>query len=218
MESLSNIENNVSLTKTKVTNLSLTNINLQTKKDRVEMYVKKVQGIMNNWAHSHHKLSKIIDTQIPDQCEKILSGNIIEDVNIYKQIEIEENFPSSHDRKEYFRSRFVIHSFINQSLITKHYTTNPNGFTVCTTRITALDPTIKIHAFDIPTPTTGIYLKFPISNGEFHSTHDILNEFLECIVICHDTDNSHSSNTDESHHTILSQNYSFGKSGKRFSV
>lgn len=58
MENLSNIENTLSLTNTKVTNLSITNIDLHSKEDRIEMYVDELQRIMNNWAHSHHKLSK----------------------------------------------------------------------------------------------------------------------------------------------------------------
>ena len=87
---------------------------------------------------------------------------------------------------------------MNQSLIDKHCTIDPNGVTVCATLLTALDPTIRISALHIPTPTTKMYLKLPISNGEFHSTNEILNESPKCNVNCHDTDNSHSYDTDES--------------------
>lgn len=197
MECLSDITNTPSLTNIKVTNLSLTNIDLHSKKQRAEIYANKRQCIMNNWAHSHHKLNKIIETKIPYQCKKILGGNIDDAVNIYKRNETEKNLSYTHDLKEYYKSRFVSHSFIKQSLIDKHYTTNSNSVTVCSTRLNALDPTIRNHTFDIPTPTTEMYLKFSISNGEFHSTYVIVSEFPECTVDCHDIDKSHSSNIDE---------------------
>lgn len=50
-----------------------------------------------------------------------------------------------------------------------------------------------------------MYLKFPISNGEIHSTHETLSEFPGCIIGCHDTDNMHSSDTNESLCTSASQ-------------
>lgn len=140
----------------------------------------------------------LANAQIPYQYDKILCGNIEEVVNIYKQIETEQNFPSFHDLTEGFNSRFVSYSFIYQSLIDKHCTTSPDSVTICTTHLTTLDPIIINSTFDIPTPTTEMYLRFPISKGEFHSTSEILSEFPKCIVECHDTDNSQPSNTDGS--------------------
>lgn len=77
----------------------------------------------------------IINAQIPDHFEKILGGNIDEVVSIYNQIETEQNVSSTHDLKEDFKSWFVSHSFINQSLIDKCCTTNLDGVTVCTTHL-----------------------------------------------------------------------------------
>lgn len=51
---------------------------------------------------------------------------------------------------EDFKTRFIMRSFINQYLIDKHYTTNPQGITVCTTCLTALDPTIYNPIIGIP--------------------------------------------------------------------
>ncbi|CAI9268270.1 unnamed protein product [Lactuca saligna] len=122
----------------KVTNLSLTNVDLHTKKDKSEL-------------HTSYKV-----------------------VNIYKQIETEPNCLSLSDLREDFKSMFAINSFINHSLTDKNYTTNTDGVTVYTTRLTALDLPDRNLALNIPTPTIEMYLKFPISDGEFHSTHEIL--------------------------------------------
>lgn len=122
-------------------------------------------------------------------------------MNNYKQIETEPNFLSLSDPREDFKFKFASNSFINQYLIDKNYTNNIDGVTVYATRLTALDPTIWNLALDIPTPTTKMYLKFPISNGEFHSTHEILSDSLTCTVSSHDTKDYNISDIVSSHDT-----------------
>lgn len=155
-----------SQTNINVKNLSLTNVDLHTKKDNTKLHANKLQCIVNNWAHSHHKLKKIIiNAQIPDQCMQILGGNIDEAVKVYKQIETESVFSTLSDLEDDFKSRFVSNTHINQTLKDKHCITNPDGLAICTTRLIALDPTIRNPSFDIPTLTTEMHLKFTISNG-----------------------------------------------------
>lgn len=100
----------------------------------------------------------------------------------------------------------------------KHYKTNPYGVIVCTTSLTTLDPTIRIPAFEILILTTKMYLKFLISNGEFHSTNEILCDSLKCTVNHHLTDNSHSYDTDESLCTSVSQAHSTSCQTNKFFV
>lgn len=156
-----------------VTNLSFTNNELHTKKDNVELHESKLQGIVNKWVLSHHKLKKIIiNAHIPDQCEKMLGDSIYVGVEIYKQIETKPNFFSHLVILKTILTRFVINTYINQTLIDKHYKTNSDRLTVFTTRLTGLDPTVKNLVFHIPIPTIDMYLNFPISNDDFHSTHE----------------------------------------------
>lgn len=108
--------------------------------------------------------------------KKFLGGDIDEACNIFKHIETKSNFSSPNDLKVDFKTRFISHTLINQSLVDKHYTTNSESIIVCTTRLITLDPTSCNPILDIPSPTTEMYLKFPISNGEYHSTHKILSE------------------------------------------
>lgn len=86
------IEETLAQLNIKVTNLSLTNIDLHYKKDNDELHKNKLWGIVNNWAHSHYKLNKIIDAQIPDQRGQIIGGNIDDAIEIYKRVETEPNF------------------------------------------------------------------------------------------------------------------------------
>ena len=179
--------------KTMISNLSLTNIAIHTEKDKAIEKSEKLQSIVNNWAHSHTKLNKILSDQIPEQCVKIIGGQINEAVTKFEQIKTEQNFPSSVELKTDFKTRFISSSFINQNLINKHCTTASDGTTTCTSRLTALDPSIRNHSEKYPTPTTETYLKFPISNGEVHSTKEILVHFPECSV---STSNSTKSDTE----------------------
>ncbi|KAL4573803.1 hypothetical protein LXL04_020621 [Taraxacum kok-saghyz] len=169
--------------KTLISNLSLTNKFIHTEKDKAIENSDKLQRIMNNWAHSHNKLNKIISDQIPDQCAKIIGGQIDEAVAKFEQIKTEQNFPTSAELASDFKTRFVSNSSINQNLINKHCVTDPHGFTTCVTRLTALDPTIRNHADKYPVPTTECYLKFPISNGEVHSTKENLANLPDCSVM-----------------------------------
>lgn len=125
MNNLSDNKRNLSFTNIKTTNLSLTNSNIHLKKDRAKAHSNKIPNIINNWAHSNLKLNKIIDAQIPGRCEKILSGKIDEACNIYKLIDTKSKFSSVNDMNEDFKTSLISLSFINQSLIDKHCTTNP---------------------------------------------------------------------------------------------
>lgn len=89
MNKIIEFEKSLTSTSIKVTNISLTNVDLHTKKDKAELHASKLQGIVHKWAHSHHKLNKIVSFQILDQYEKIIGGNIDEAVKIYKQTETE---------------------------------------------------------------------------------------------------------------------------------
>ena len=191
--------NELHLSKLECRNFSLANDSLHKEKDQAVLTASNIQSIINNWSHSHHKLNKIIDAQIPEQCEKILGGNIDKAVEIFKEIEKESNFPSPAELVKDFENKFVCNSFINQSLIDKHCKVNVEGKTVCTTTISAIDPTIKPYDHMYADPTTETLLKFPISNGEFHSVHETLSRFPDCTVSEHDTVHSPvSSDTDES--------------------
>ena len=93
----------------------------------------------------------------------------------------------------------MCNSFINHSRIDKHSKLNDDGKAVCKTTISAIDPTVKPYDRVYPDPTTETLLKFPISNGEFHSVHETLSRFPDCTVSEHDTAQSPvSSDTDES--------------------
>ena len=191
----------VSQMKTMISNLSLTNKFLHTEKDIATENSDKLQRIINNWAHSHNKLNKILSDQIPDQCAKIIGGQIDEAVAKFEQINSEQNFPTSAELASDFKTRFVSNSFINQNLINKHCVTDPHGLTTCATRLTALDPTIRNHADKYPAPTTECYLKFPISNGEVHSTKENLANFPDCSVMpIKANDPEHSQNHKSSSH------------------
>ena len=61
--------------------MTLTNKLLNIEKYRAKSVAINLQSIFKNWARSHNKLNRIIDAQIPDQCEKILGGNIDEACN-----------------------------------------------------------------------------------------------------------------------------------------
>lgn len=77
---------------------------------------------------------------------------------VYKQIEIEPNFSTIINTEDDFKFRFVYNTYINQNILNKHCITNLDRITVCTTHLTALDPIVINHAFDIPNVTTDIYL------------------------------------------------------------
>lgn len=119
-------------------------------------------------------------------------------MNVYKLVEIEPKFSTLSDLKDDFKTRFVSNTYINQTLINKPYIPNTYGLIFYTTCLTTQDPTIKNHAFDIPTPTIDMYLKFPISNSEFQSTHEKLTFSPNYFLSSRDTDDSISSNTNES--------------------
>ena len=181
-ESILDTDKQVTQMKTMISNLLLTNKFIHTEKDKAIENSDKLQRIINNWAHSHTKLNKILSDQIPEQCAKIIGGQIDEAVAKFEQIETEQNFPTPAELISEFKSRFVSNNFINQNLINKHCVTDSHGVTTCVTRLTALDPTIRNHSDKYPVPTTECYLKFPISNGEIHSTKEVLENFPECSV------------------------------------
>jgi predicted RNase H-like nuclease (RuvC/YqgF family) len=58
--------------------ICLTNDLLHTDKEFASNLVEKEQKILNHWARSHKNLSYIISAQIPDQCVKILCGDMNE--------------------------------------------------------------------------------------------------------------------------------------------
>lgn len=60
-DKLTDTEETLALKNINVTNLSLINTDLHTKKDIIELHEIKLHGITDSWAHSHHKLNKIID-------------------------------------------------------------------------------------------------------------------------------------------------------------
>lgn len=99
-------------------------------------------------------------------------------------------FSTLNDLKYDFKSWFVSSMYINQTLIHKHYITNPDGITICTTFLNTSDLSVGNVDFDIPTPTTDMYLKFPISNGEFQSTHEIISISTNYTISNSDTDDS----------------------------
>lgn len=88
-------------------------------------------------------------------------------MEIYKQVETKPNFFTPSELEEGYKSRFVRTTYIYKSLIDEHYTTSLDDLTKCTTCLTVLDPTIMNSTFDIPTPTTDMYLKFPFQMVNF---------------------------------------------------
>jgi len=56
--------------------LTLTNDFLNKEKDQAINKTVKLQIITDNWATSHNNLNKILEAQIPHQCQKILGGDI----------------------------------------------------------------------------------------------------------------------------------------------
>ena len=67
-------------------------------------------------ASSHCNVIRIINVQIPDQCDKILGGDIDGVVSLTK-VETKQTFYKSDSLKEDFKYRFVSSYFINQTLI-----------------------------------------------------------------------------------------------------
>lgn len=93
-------------------------------KENYDELAEKLHVLVHNWVHSHFKWNKIINTQISDQCEKILGRNIDDAVKILEHFESKENFDDVCDLKKEFKTRFVIASFINQIIINKHCITD----------------------------------------------------------------------------------------------
>ena len=163
--------------------MTLTNDFLNKEKDQAISKTVKLQSITNNWATSHNNLNKILEAQIPHQCQKILGGDI--DGAIDAGNTNFENEPPLQNPKDFandFKKRFVSHSFINQSLVDKHCVTSADGITTCQTPLSALDPSKVNPEKEYPAPSTETFLKFPISNGEVHATKEILQNFPACKV------------------------------------
>ena len=57
-------------------NLTLTNEFLNKEKDQAINKTVKLKIIMDNWATSHNNLNKVLEAQIPHQCQEILGGDI----------------------------------------------------------------------------------------------------------------------------------------------
>ena len=94
---------------------------------------------MKNWASSHINVTKIINVQIPDQCEKILGGDIEGALSLTKVVETKQTFYKAVILKEDFKSTFVSSYFINQTLINTHYSTDSNDITKCVSRLSTVD-------------------------------------------------------------------------------
>ena len=169
--------------------LTLKNEFLNEQKDQAINKIVKLQTIIDNWANSHNNLNKILEAQIPHQCQKILGGDIDGFVDSCKPvIENEQTFQNSKDFADDFKIRFVSHSFINQTLIDKHCVTNADGVTNCQTKLSALEPSKINPEKEYKAPSTETILKFPISNGEVHATKETLKNFPNCKVSDCDTE------------------------------
>ena len=101
---LKNTEDALKLSELKCRDYNLTNVTLHKAKDLAELTASNCESILYNWTHSHHKLNKIIEAQIPEQCEKILGGNLDKAVDLYKTVEKEPNFLSASELVEDFKS------------------------------------------------------------------------------------------------------------------
>ena len=114
----------------------------------------KLQETIDNWAKSHGNLNKILDAKIPHQCKKILGGDIDGAVNILKLTKPEENLLNQNDLSSDFKTRFISHSFITQTIVDKHYVSNVDGVTMCKTRLSALDPSKLNPEREYESPST----------------------------------------------------------------
>jgi hypothetical protein len=163
--------------------LNLTNEFLNKEKDQAISTTVKLQTIIDNWATSHNNLNKILQAQIPHQCQKILGGDIDGAINAGNtKFENESIFQDPTKLANDFKKRFISHSFINQSLVDKHCVTNADGITTCQTSLSAIDPSKINPEKDYSDPSTETLLKFPVSNGEVHATKEVLQNHPECRV------------------------------------
>ncbi|TLX68938.1 hypothetical protein E9993_23140, partial [Labilibacter sediminis] len=140
----------------------------------------KEQNILNHWAKSHNNLSHLLSAQIPDQCEKILGGNIDDADKLIHETKTE--FPSDDELVKDFKTKFVSNSFINQSLIDSYCVTNPEGVTECKIKITANDHTSYPDYLERLAALIENIIVFPISNGIFHVVHEQLDHYPNCSV------------------------------------
>ena len=76
-------ENNLYISNVKLRDATMTNNLIYKERDSAVLTAKNCESIIQNWTHSHHKLNKIIDVQIPEQCEKILGGKLDDAVEIF---------------------------------------------------------------------------------------------------------------------------------------
>ena len=86
----------------------MTNNLIYKERDSAVLTAKNCESIIQNWTHSHHKLNKIINVQIPEQCEKILGGELDDAFEIFKKIEKEPNFLTPTELVKYFKSSLSV--------------------------------------------------------------------------------------------------------------
>ena len=77
----------------------------------------KCQKIISNWSNSHHNLTKLINNQIPDQCAKIIGGDLDGALEISEEDDYRPNFYDKDEPINDYSTRFVSNSYIDQTLI-----------------------------------------------------------------------------------------------------
>ncbi|KAL4562224.1 hypothetical protein LXL04_034422 [Taraxacum kok-saghyz] len=85
--------------------LTLTNEFLNKEKDQAINKTVKLKIITDNWATSHNNLNKILEAQIPHQCQKILGGDIDGAINSHNTVTENEylfqNPSKGNSKKQY---------------------------------------------------------------------------------------------------------------------
>ncbi|KAI3767018.1 hypothetical protein L2E82_17099 [Cichorium intybus] len=171
--------------------LILSNKLIFEEKQAAENVTKNIQMIIKNWTHSHKKVSKLINDQISFQATKILGGDFESAVKIFKKVETESAFRSKEELIEDFKNKFVPLGFQKETeLIEKHCSINKEGDINIQTKISAIDPSLKGSEQENVGVSTENLIKFPMSDGEFHTVTNIACEAPECLTSAAASDDS----------------------------